>query len=131
MATLASSTLAGVGRAETTDQAEIAGLQTRLSQLEAREDARYVLGAIEQARQALRTATDPAEDPAAASRARSIARAALALAGRQLERHQSQLELLAAKRRLDDARDRAQAQRRVLEALLQERASLARAAEEP
>lgn len=105
-------------------------LRARLEQLETRDDANRAKGAIEQAREALRVASDSAEDPAAASRAQGIARAAIVLAGRQLDRHQSQTELSAAGRRLDATRARAEAQRRALEALLRERASLARAREQ-
>jgi septal ring factor EnvC (AmiA/AmiB activator) len=53
------------------------------------------------------------------------------LASRQLDLHQSEAELVAARERLDAIRARATAQRRVLEALLEERASLARGMEQP
>jgi len=109
----------------------MAALEIRLDELLARDDAKHAQGALDQARKALRVASDSAEDSAAASRARDIARAALVLAGRQLDRHQAQSELFAARRRLDATRARAEAQRRALEALLRERASLARAREQP
>lgn len=55
----------------------------------------------------------------------------MALAERQLERREAEAEVLAAQRRLAAIRERALAQRRVLDALLKERAALVRAAEEP
>lgn len=122
---------AGSTRAEDSqNRVMVDALRARLEQLETRDDANRAKGAIEQAREALRVASDSAEDPAAASRAQGIARAAIVLAGRQLDRHQSQTELSAAGRRLDATRARAEAQRRALEALLRERASLARAREQ-
>ncbi|HSN84521.1 MAG TPA: hypothetical protein VLS88_18220 [Polyangiales bacterium] len=122
---------AGSTRAEDgQDRVALDALQARLEELETRDEANHARGAIEQAREALRVASDPTEDPAAASRAQDIARAAVVLAGRQLDRQHSQAELFAARRRLDATRARAEAQRRALEALLRERASIARAREQ-
>jgi hypothetical protein len=53
------------------------------------------------------------------------------LAERQLHRREIQSELIATQRRVTAIRERAAAQRRVLEALMKERASLARAGEKP
>jgi hypothetical protein len=53
------------------------------------------------------------------------------LADRQLARRQSQAALLRTKRRLNAVRERAQAQRRVLETLMRQRAELARSTESP
>jgi len=122
---------AGRGRAEGSAEAETASLRVRLSHLEARDDAEYATGALQQATRALRVASGPATQPAAASRARDIAKAALVLAGRELAYRESQTELLDAQNRLEATRERADAQRRVLEALLKERASLARSGERP
>lgn len=110
---------------------ETESLQARLSQLQAGQEASVASGALEQAASALRTASEPSTDPGAAARATHIARAALVLASRQLDLHQSEAELVAARKRLDAIRARATAQRRVLEALLEERASLARGMEQP
>jgi len=112
-------------------RARTAQLQRRLGDLEAREDAKYAKGALQQARRALDSASGPIEDPLAAARAQQIADAAMVLAGRQLDRRRSQAELFETQRRLSSVRDRAHAQRRVLEALMRERAELARAAESP
>ncbi len=113
------------------DESQIAALVRRLNQLQARDDAKYVKGALEQARLALLRASTSPEDANAASRARRIADAALVLAGRQLARRKSQAELFATQRRLTAIRERANAQRRVLEALMRDRASLARSGEHP
>jgi len=64
-------------------------------------------------------------------RAQHIARAAMVLAERQLERRKAQAGLFATQRRLTATRERANAQRRVLEALMRDRASLARGGEQP
>ena len=106
-------------------------LQRRLGDLEAREDAKYAKGALQQARRALETASGPIEDPSAAARAQEIADAAMVLAGRQLARRRSQAALFQTQRRLSIVRDRAKAQRRVLETLMRERAELARSMESP
>jgi hypothetical protein len=106
-------------------------LQETLVRLEARDAAKHAEGALEQARRALRTASDRTEDERSVSRAQRIARAAMALAEQQLERHEAEAEVLATQRRLAAIRERALAQRRVLEVLLKERAALVRAAEEP
>jgi hypothetical protein len=106
--------------------AQTAQLQHRLGQLEAREDAKYAKGALEQARRALHAATQRVEDANAVSRAQQIARAALVLAERQLERRSVQAQLFATQRRLTATRERADAQRRALEALMRDRAALAR-----
>jgi hypothetical protein len=73
------------------------------------------------------TATEDEEE----ARIRGIARAAMELAERQLHRREIQAELIATQRRLTATRERAAAQRRVLEALMKERASLSRAGEQP
>ncbi|MGB5367549.1 MAG: hypothetical protein WBM75_06510 [Polyangiales bacterium] len=112
-------------------ESQIAALARRLNQLQARDDAKYAKGALEQARLALLRASTSPEDVNAASRARRIADAALVLAGRQLARRKAQAELFATQRRLTAIRERANAQRRVLEALMRDRASLARSGEHP
>jgi hypothetical protein len=106
-----------------------AELEHRLGQLEARDDAKYAKGALEQARRAMLRASSSPEDPNAAARARRIAAAALVLADRQLARRKAQAEFFATQRRLSSIRERANAQRRVLEALMRDRASLARSGE--
>ena len=53
----------------------------------------------------------------------------MVLAERQLERRNAQGQLFATQRRLTATRDRAHAQRRALEALMRDRASLARTGE--
>jgi len=113
------------------DESQIAALERRLNQLQARDDAKYAKGALEQARLALLRASTSPGDANAASRARRIADAALVLAGRQLARRKAQAELFATQRRLTAIRERANAQRRVLEALMRDRASLARSGEHP
>ena len=110
-------------------RAQTSQLQHRLGQLEARDDAKYAEGALEQARRALETAAHHIEDAKAVSRAQQIARAAMVLAERQLERRNAQEQLFATQRRLTATHDRARAQRRALEALMRDRASLARTGE--
>ncbi len=110
---------------------QTAQLQNRLSRLETREDAKYAKGALEQARRALQAASGPDKDASTIHRTQQIARAAMVLAERQLDRRQAQVELFATQRRLTATRERAGAQRRVLEALMRDRASLARAGEQP
>jgi len=100
-------------------------LETRLVRLEAHEDAQHVEGAIVQARRALDTARS-ADDAGARTRASRIAGAAIMWAERELDRLGVQRELLETQRRLTAVRERASAQRRVLEALMKERAALAR-----
>jgi len=112
-------------------ESQTAELEHRLGQLEARDDAKYAKGALEQARRAILRASSSPEDPNAASRARRIADAALVLADRQLARRKAQAELFATQRRLSSIRERANAQRRALEALMRDRASLARSGERP
>jgi hypothetical protein len=107
-------------------QAQTAQLQERLGRLEAREDAKYAKGALEQARRSLLGATGNQEDAGAVLRNQRIARAAMVLAERQLERRSVQAALFATQRRLTATRERANAQRRALEALMRDRASLAR-----
>ncbi|MBW1761245.1 MAG: hypothetical protein JRG67_13605 [Deltaproteobacteria bacterium] len=116
---------------EGASRAQTAQLQDRLGRLEAREDAKYAKGALEQARRALLSASRSLEDANAAARAQQIARAAMVLADRQLERRKAQAELFATQRRLTATRERANAQRRALEALMRDRASLARRGEQP
>jgi len=87
------------------------------------------MAAIEQARRSLSRAGQPAEDSGAAARSVEIGRAALVLAERQLERRRTQEALFETQRRLTATKERAASQRRVLEALLRERAALAREAE--
>ena len=106
--------------------AHTAQLQHRLAQIEAGEDSKYAEGALGQAHRALQVASSPTEAPKAVWRAQQIARAALALAERQIERHRVQAELFTTQRRLAAMRERASAQRRVLQALMKERAELAR-----
>ncbi|MGB8329936.1 MAG: hypothetical protein WCE62_07395 [Polyangiales bacterium] len=109
---------------------QTARLQEQLGRLEAREDAKHVEPALEEARRSLRAASGFDGDPEAARRAQQIARAAMTLAERQLERGKAQTELLAAQRRLTSIRERAASQRRVLEVLMRERASLVDGAEQ-
>ena len=111
---------------DATPQAQTADLQQRLGRIEARDDAKYAKAAIEQARRALLGASGNPGDAAAVARSQQIARAAMVLAERQLERRASQSELFATQRRLTATRERAHAQRRALEALMRDRASLAR-----
>lgn len=110
-------------------RAQTSQLQHRLGQLEARDDAKYANGALDQARRALETAAHHIEDVKAVARAQQIARAAMVLAERQLERRTAQGQWVATQRRLTATRDRARAQRRALEALMRDRASLARTGE--
>ena len=112
-------------------RARTAQLQRRLGDLEGREDAKYAKGALQQARRALEAVSGPIEDPSAAARAQEIADAAMVLADRQLARRRSQAAFFQTQRRLSTVRDRANAQRRVLEALMRDRASLARSTESP
>ena len=122
---------AATGLAEGASRAdETALLRARFERLSQRDEARYAEGAIGQAGRALARA-ESADDEAEKARARETARAALGLAERQLHRHEVQAELIATQRRLTAIRERAGAQRRVLEALLKERASLARGGEQP
>jgi len=108
---------------------QTAALQNQLGRLEARSDAQDADDALEHARRALRAASGPIDDADAVVRAHGIARAAMALAERQLEQRRAQSELIAAQRRLDGVRERANAQRRALEMLMRERAALARRGE--
>jgi hypothetical protein len=110
---------------------QVAQLRARFDRLTARQDATAVEGAIEQARQALEVAEHTGGDPGAKERAGETAHAAIVLAERQLHRREIQSELIATQRRVTAIRERAAAQRRVLEALMKERASLARAGEKP
>lgn len=120
------------GAAEVTGApARSAQLETALTRLEGREDAKYAKGAIEQARRALDTASAQGADDSTVARACGIAHAAIVLAERQLDRREAQARLFAVQRRLHAIRARASAQRRALEALMRERASLAREMEEP
>ena len=105
-------------------------LRARLDRIGARDDAHYADAAMGQATRALQRA-GATEDPEAAARANEIARAALVLAERQLDRRAVQAELFETQRRLTATRERAKAQRRVLEALMRERAELARDGESP
>jgi hypothetical protein len=116
---------------EAASRAQTVQLQDRLARLEAREDARYAKGALEQARRALQAASGPLQDTDAVSRRQQIARAAMVLAERQLERRKAQAELFATQRRLTATRERANAQRRALEALMIDRASLSRRGAQP
>ena len=118
------------GASGTADEAALrtqtARLQLRLGQLEAREDAKYAKAALEQARRALHEMSGPLDDADAIARMQQIARAAMVLAERQLERRSVQSQLFATQRRLTATRERANSQRRALEALMRDRASLAR-----
>jgi chromatin segregation and condensation protein Rec8/ScpA/Scc1 (kleisin family) len=116
---------------EVAPRAQTAQLQDRLERLEAREDAKYAKGALEQAQRALLSASGSVQDANAVARAQQIARAAMVLADRQLDRRRAQAELFATQRRLTATRERANAQRRALEALMRDRASLAREGEQP
>jgi hypothetical protein len=91
----------------------------------------YAKGALEQARRALQASSGSLEDAEAVSRMQHIARAAMVLAERQLARRRAQAELFATQRRLTATRERATAQRRALEALMRDRASLARGGAQP
>jgi hypothetical protein len=126
-ASFASSALAD----QAASSVETAQLQTRLALLEAREDATYAKGALEQARRALKTASVSVGNEDRVSRAEGIARAAMALAERQLESRRSQGDLAAAQARLSAIREQASAQRRALEALMRDRAVLARQEAQP
>jgi len=112
-------------------ESRAAELAHRLGELEARDDAKYAKGALEQARRALLRASSSPEDPNAVARARKIAVAALGLADRQLARRKAQAKLFATQRRLNAIRERANAQRRALEALMRDRASLTRSGGRP
>ena len=109
---------------------ETAQLRSRFERISARDDAAHAQGAIDQARRAFERA-ETGTDDAEKGRVLEIARAAMELAERQLHRREIQAELIATQRRLTAMRDRAGAQRRVLEALMKERASLSRAGEQP
>ena len=63
---------------DATSGAQTAQLQDKLRRLEARDDAKYAKGALQQARLALQTASGPIEDANAVVRAQQIARAAMA-----------------------------------------------------
>lgn len=110
---------------------ELPVLHARLQRIASSEDAKYAMGATEQARMALARASQPDQDPAVVARSVEIARAALVLSERRIERRQTQQALFETQRRLTATKERAAAQRRVLEALLRERAALAREAERP
>ncbi len=125
----ASSSLAS-GDTNTT-LSELPVLQARLERVSTRDDAKYAMGAIDQARRALTRASQPDQDSAAAARSIEVARAALVLSERQLARRRTQEALFETQRRLTATKERAEAQRRVLEALLRERAALAREADRP
>lgn len=116
---------------EATSSAEAVQLQTRLARLEARDDAIHAKGALEQARRALQSASDAAGDDERVSRAEGIARAAMVLAERQLERRRSQDDLATTQARLAAIREQADAQRRALETLMRDRASIARQEVQP
>ena len=105
-------------------------LRARLNRLSDRSDAAHAEAAIEQARRALQRADD-ATDQGAKARALETARAAMVLGERRLHLREVRAELIATQRRLTGIRERAASQRRVLEALMKERASLARAGEQP
>ncbi len=113
------------GSAAVANESEAARLQQRLEGVQARADAKYAKGALEQARQAL--AMSEQRQGEAALSAQHIAEAALVLAERQLARREAQEAFFAAYRRVQDLEGRAKAQRRALEALLKERARIARA----
>ena len=110
---------------------DIVQLRARFERLSTGEGAANAEGAIEQARRALDLAKGSADDPEKRERARETAHAAIVLGERQLHLRAVQAELIATQRRLTTVRERAGAQRRVLEALMRERASLARGGGEP
>ena len=99
--------------------------------MSALEDASSIESALQEARRAVERAEQPSDDAAAALRAQDIARAALTLAERQIDRRRTQQALFDTQRRLTAKRERAEAQRRVLEALMRERAALVREGVEP
>ncbi len=130
--TILSFLVARPGRADEVEAHDpLSQLRARVAELETSEGAANAQGALDQARRAIRVAADPTVDVPVASRARQIARAAVVLASRQIDRSRAQQEILSAQQRLEEIRDRAEAQRRVLDALLRERALLARAEESP
>lgn len=104
----------------------VAQLRARFERLVRSEGAVHAEGAIEQARRALERAEGARDDPGERMRARETAHAAIVLGERQVHLRELQAELIATQQRLTAVRERAAAQRRVLEALLKERASLAR-----
>lgn len=110
----------GAGRED-----QVAQLRSRFQRLAARESAPNVEGPIDQARRALELADGAADDPEKQARALETAHAAIVLGERRLQLREVQAELIATQQRLTVVRERAAAQRRVLEALLRERASLA------
>jgi hypothetical protein len=118
---------AGVSGAQDTGRAT--ALKARLDEVAAEEDAPQAGTAIDRARTALQqAAASDSEDEA--SRQLEIAHAAIVLAERQLALRSVRTELIETQRRITVTRERAAAQRRVLDALLKERAALARTGEE-
>ena len=103
-------------------------LQARVVEAEGRPDGALARPAMQKASAALDQAAD-ADDPEEEARLLEIAHASIVLGEKQLERRALQSELIETQRRITETRERAQAQRRVLEALLEERAALARAGE--
>ena len=91
----------------------------------------YGKGALGQAGREVRVSSGSMEGVEAVSRMQRIARGAMVLAERQLARRWAQAELFATQRRLTATRERATAQRRALEALMRDRASLARGGAQP
>lgn len=102
-------------------------IEARLSAIEEQPDAEVAARAIEHGRLAIaraRVRTSAQEAPSA-ERARQIAWAALALAGRQVERAREAAALAAAERRLAEAEARARRARGVLEGAIEHRAAAA------
>ncbi|MEM7139279.1 MAG: hypothetical protein AAF500_22095 [Myxococcota bacterium] len=109
--------------------ARSARLQHWLGEIRASDEADVVAGATGQAARALDVAVDTSVDQSGRVRAQAIAEAALVLADRQVARQEAAKALIATERRVAATKDRAAAQRRVLEALMRERATLALASE--
>lgn len=107
-----------------------ADLDRWLFEVRTANDADVASGAVQQATTAIARAREPGAKLDTVQRAQSIAEASLVLAERQMARQQAAAALLAAEERVANTRERANAQRRVLEALMRERATLALAEEE-
>ncbi len=108
------------------DRTDAATLRAALERLESLEDAVYAEGALTRARNALLAADRSAQDSLVAERSLRVARAAIVLAERKIDLRRTQVVIIETQRRLTATRARAEAQRRALEALMKERASLAR-----
>lgn len=107
-----------------------AQLERWLSEVSRSDDGKVASGAIRQARSAIDAASKEGAGAAEIGRAQSIAEAALVLAERRVALRGAVNALAAAEERVANIKERADAQRRVLEALMRERATLALAAED-